>query len=64
MATHSFVLLSMTAHEIISQQWVKVPYFPVFDVVDKMGEKQFGNTQIASNLPSKLRVKYQKHSHF
>lgn len=40
----------MTALEIISQQWVKVPYFHVFDVVDKVGEKQFGNTQIASIL--------------
>lgn len=39
MATCSFVLLSRTAHEIISWQWVKVPYFPVFDIVDKMGEK-------------------------
>lgn len=40
----------MSAHEIISQQQVKVPYFPVFDVVDKMGEKQFGNIQIVSIL--------------
>lgn len=47
---HTPLLLSMTAHEIISQQWVKVPYFPMFDVVDKMGEKQFGNIQIASIL--------------
>lgn len=38
----------MTANEMISWQWVKVPYFPVFDVVDKVGEKQFGNIQIAS----------------
>lgn len=45
MATCSFVLLSRTAHEIISWQWVKIPYFPVFDIVDKMGEKQLGNIQ-------------------
>lgn len=49
MATHFFVLLSMTVHEIISWQWVKVPYFPAFDV-DKMGEKQFQNIQTASIL--------------
>lgn len=48
--THCFVLLSMTAHEITSWQWVTVPYFPVPYVVDKMGEKQFGNIQIASIL--------------
>lgn len=48
--THSFVLLSMTAHKIISWQWVTVPYFSVPNVVDKMGEEQFGNIQIASIL--------------
>lgn len=40
MVIHSFVLLSVTAHKIVSWQWVTVPYFPVPTVVDKMGEKQ------------------------
>lgn len=48
MVIHSFVLLSMTAHKIVSWQWVTVPYFPVPNVVDKMGEKQFGHVQIAT----------------
>lgn len=48
MVIHSFVLLSMTAHKIVSWQWVTVPYFPVPNVVDKMGEKQFRNIQIAT----------------
>lgn len=60
--THCFVLLSMTAHEITSWQWVTVPYFPVPYVVDKMGEAVWKHTDsFHPNLLSRLRAKYHKH---
>ena len=59
MVIHSFVLLSMTAHKIVSWQWVTVPYFPVPNVVDKMGEKQFGHVQIATIIT--YRAAWQQH---
>lgn len=44
----SLVLVSMIAHKIRSWQWVTIPCFPVPNVVDKMGEKRFGNIQKAT----------------